>query len=373
MRFLGGWNTSSRYRTGLVVATFLFVGFQLSAMEQGYRSGGWLGIGSTDGAVSGTTTAEATLFLIPAVSTTTAVTSRRRRVDLVETTTTIVAVPTTTSPTTAWSHVKLAVYMTTHLSSNQLRFFPCWHDAIQRLQVFHNADLILYTSAPPTHETLAYLRPFQNIRVQVVRNRGYQQGAIRAMTDPFRQRPEGTTATTTTTAIPPAHTNETMTHAPHTTTWFDTYDWVIRLNPDVLIRNDTWLMETMLDPGIDAIFHDCNNNRRHHTVVSSFKRALLTQHHPTHRMHSDFVAFRPHAVNRTLLLQAAVAATNAEQHITDGFGNIILDSKRYRLVEGAENRAGDCRIEGKHSPVVHSHTLWKECPYYYNATDGDFY
>jgi hypothetical protein len=109
-----------------------------------------------------------------------------------------------------WSDIKLAVYMTTHLSEKHLRYFPCWYDAITRLEIFKYADLILYVSSQPTSEQLALL-PFQNISIKLYRNTFKQKGAIKAMLDPFIEN----------------------------VTWFDEYDWVIRLNPDVLIRNDT--------------------------------------------------------------------------------------------------------------------------------------
>jgi hypothetical protein len=227
-----------------------------------------------------------------------------------------------------WSDIKLAIYMTTHLSESQLLYLPCWNDAIQRMELFKYADLILYTSSQPTPEQLALL-PFRNTTIKLFENKGYQEGAVQAMLDPF------------------------MDNA----TWFDEYDWIIRLNPDVLIRHDAWLIETMMNTSIDGIFHDCLNRKTYTCCTTDF--------------HTDFYAFRPSAVNRSLIWTATRRA--AEPHMSESFRN-IFDSGRFSFVEGGLNaQAGLCRIEGPESPVIHSHDLWTACPYYYNATKEGYY
>jgi hypothetical protein len=57
---------------------------------------------------------------------------------------------------------------------------------------------------------------------------------------------------------------------------FDGYDWVIRLNPDVLFRREKWLRQTMLMPDVDAILVD-------YTTPEQPLRRLLN---------TDFYAFR---------------------------------------------------------------------------------
>jgi hypothetical protein len=52
--------------------------------------------------------------------------------------------------TDQWSNQKVVIYMTTHFPEHHVLFLPCWNDAIQRMQIFRCADLILYTSAEPT-------------------------------------------------------------------------------------------------------------------------------------------------------------------------------------------------------------------------------
>jgi hypothetical protein len=227
-----------------------------------------------------------------------------------------------------WSKIKLVIYMTTHLTETHILFLPCWHDAIQRMEIFKYADLILYATEVPTPEQLAML-PFRKTTIKLYNNTGYSEGAIQAMVDPFVEN----------------------------VTWFDDYDWVIRLNPDVVIRNDTWLIQTMLNTSIDGIFHDCLNRKSYANSTTDF--------------HTDFYAFRPSAVELE-----RVRNTNqqyAENHMSDAFRN-FFDSGRFAYVDGANNsHPGMCRIEGPDSPVIHHHDLWMACPYYYNASKEGIY
>jgi hypothetical protein len=226
-----------------------------------------------------------------------------------------------------WSDVKLLIYMTTHLPQSHVLFFPCWKDAIERLDIFKYADFMLYTSSEPTNEHLELL-PFRNVTVKMYSNPGYQEGAVQAMVDPFLEN----------------------------VTWFDEYDWVIRVNPDVLIRNDTWLMQTMLNTSLDMIVHDCVSTNKY--TENAF-------------LHTDFFAFRPSTIDRERLLQADRG--HAEGHFTHAV-RPIFDAGRFAYVEGGQNAIeGVCRIEGVDSPVLHVHDLSNFCPYYYNVTKEGFY
>ena len=226
-----------------------------------------------------------------------------------------------------WSDVKLLVYMTTHLSQTHIEFLPCWKDAIERLGIFKYADLMLYTASEPTNEQLEML-PFRNVMIKMYANPGYHDGAVQALVDPFLDK----------------------------NTWFDDYDWVMRVNPDVLIRKDEWLMQTMLNTSIDMIVHDCVSTNKH--TENAF-------------LHTDFFAFRPPAIDRERLLHADRGY--AEGHFTHTV-RPIFDAGRFAYVEGGKNAMdGYCRIEGVGSPVLHVHELYRFCPYYYNITKEGFY
>jgi hypothetical protein len=226
-----------------------------------------------------------------------------------------------------WSKVKLAIYMTTHLPIMHQRYLPCWRDAIQRMEIFKYADLVLYTASQPTAAQLEMLQ-FRNVIIKLYNNTAKQAGAIQAMIDPFVDN----------------------------VTWFDRYDWVIRLNPDVLIRKDTWLINTMLDPTINAIFLDCVNSKTYN---------------PNAKLHTDFYAFRPTAIDRELILRSN--NTNAEYHMTAALGNIYKSNQFVYLEGGTQPRLGICKTVGVNSSVVHTHDTWKRCPYYYNMTSKGVY
>ena len=280
-----------------------------------------------------------------------------------------------------WSDVKLVIYMTTHLSKLHLSFLPCWYDALHRLELFRYADLILYTSSDhdPVPDHIRQLLPVRNKMIlKYYKNTGYQNGAIQAMIDPFLVQ----------------NNNDNR------TSWFDDYDWVIRLNPDVLIRNDTWLISTMMNASIDAIVHDCYNRRLYPSSANDDPPArplILPNPLPsnipsTPKFHTDFTAFRPRAIRRDLVLSIPVATrpnpnpntknnttTNqtivwtAEMHLTKALWNIYA-SERFVYLQGGQNSVpGRCRLEGIDSPILHVHELVQSCPYYYNATKVGIY
>jgi hypothetical protein len=232
----------------------------------------------------------------------------------------------------AWSKLKIAVYMTSHLSEKHLKFLNlCWPYASGYLPLLRNSHLILYTSAEPQQDILDRMQ-FKSVTVRryvdpplgnetgISEETVKQMGAKRAMMDPFLKENR----------------------------WFDGYDWVIRLNPDVLIRRDTWIRQTMLNTSIDGIFIDYSKKR-------------------TKGVHSDFYVFRPSAANDTALIDNFHKRPTAETHLYSGFRDTIR-RKRVAWLPGAKIRRESARVMGKESPVIHFHAYFKACPHYFNAT-----
>lgn len=238
-----------------------------------------------------------------------------------------------------WTRLRIAVYMTTHQSEQHLRFLEkCWPYATIHLPLLQHADLIYYyapytpivndpkgarnsnhTALEPPIRVLKQLH-FHNITVRRYENRGYQVGAKQAMVDPFD-------------------------HG-----WFDGYDWIVHLNPDVLIRNDTWFLEQMLNTSVDALFYRC---------VGPF------------RVHSDFTAFRPQAANVAALKKNLKTSFNAESQMGIGFSHVIQAGRVTWIPHG--KRIGlAARVVGKTSYVIHEHSLVEHCPNYFNAS-GQYY
>lgn len=235
-----------------------------------------------------------------------------------------------------WSNLKVAIFMTTHLSQEHVAFLQnCWPAAIDKLPLLRDAHLILFTSGNVTEKLLKPLH-FQTITIKrykeyvppfqprFKKDRQKQSGAIKAMQQPF------------------LNSNRD---------WFRGYDWVVRLNPDVLVRDDDWLRKTMLNKTVDAI------------VIEKWPKLV----------HTDFVAFRPHAVNKTELLNRRATSGTAEMHMYRGVEHLIQQGRVARLPHAQRIPETDARVVGKQSPVIHHHDLYKYCPNYFNATHGDFF
>jgi hypothetical protein len=229
-----------------------------------------------------------------------------------------------------WKSLRIAVYMTTHQSEQHLEFLKkCWPYATSHLPLLQHADLIYYYAASTVKEEppITILKQFQfhNITVWQYENPGYQAGAKQAMVDPFD-------------------------HG-----WFDGYDWIVRLNPDVLIRNDTWFLEQMVNASVDALFY------QYHNPSSSSKSGIFT----------DFSAFRPQAANVTALKTSLQTTVNAESHMRNGFSHVIQAGRVGWIPHGKQVRKA-ARIVGKKSFVIHKHSLLQHCPNYFNASGKNF-
>ena len=222
--------------------------------------------------------------------------------------------------------------MTSHLSEKHLKFLnQCWPYASGYLPLLKNSHLILYTSAEPPQDALDRMQ-FKSVTVRRYvdppssgGNEMKQMGAKRAMVDPFLKENR----------------------------WFDGYDWVIRLNPDVLIRRDTWIRQTMMNTSVDGIFVDYTKN--------SVKG-----------IHSDFYAFRPSTANGTALIDNFHKRPTAETHLYSGFSDSII-RKRVAWLPGVKIHREWARVLGKKSPVIHYHGYFKACPHYFNATYRNIY
>lgn len=218
---------------------------------------------------------------------------------------------------------KVAIYMTSHMSYQHRKFLRrCWIEASKELiSAFPSVDLILYVSNDPPSDVISQL-PFKTIKIHRYENGSgsnltvsqiKQQGAIQAITDAL------------------AH---------H---WWDDYEWIVRLNPDVLLRNISWLQQVLMNDSVDGVFHDCFEG-----IYEQENRIKL---------HTDFFAVRPRSIDSRLF---HADETNAEQHLTRGVAN-LLESNRVAWIPGAESPYPACRIQGDRSPVIHNHQMWKQC------------
>jgi hypothetical protein len=225
---------------------------------------------------------------------------------------------------------KILMYITTHLSDGHYASLEhCWPSLIAKSPLFKLSDFMIFATEPPgTNVNMTLIDSVfagAGVVVHGMENPGYNEGAILALTEAMDSH------------------------------WFDKYEWVIRVNPDVLIRNDSFLLERFEDSRIHGIFADCldvacrNGNKCVNRLI-----------------HSDFFAVRPSAVSPSAVRDAR--RDNAERMITEAFSSIVTEGAD-DWVPGAGPHRSQCRISGELSPVIHTNdfdTLYPACLSYYD-------
>lgn len=214
-----------------------------------------------------------------------------------------------------FENLKILLLITTHLSAAHLRFMEqCWPDVVAKIPLTQKADVLVYSAKEPPAK---FVHLFHNTTVHLYNNPGYQEGAIQAILD--------------------AEANG----------WMKGYDWVVRLNPDVIIRHDEWLRSMMTNKDVDGIFADCFS--RH-----------CTQKCTGNDVQTDFFAFRPSVVPDGAF--AGVAKTmkkpGAEPHAGRVFKEYIIGKGRDRWFQGSKQH-GQCRLQ--HHDVLHDHQYVTQC------------
>lgn len=311
---------------------------------------------------------------------------------------------------------KVALYMTTHLNEEHVEFLTkCWPAALQRIPILHQADLILYTSSMENDDLFSVTdegnvdsltakrreknkwfrkqprKPigFHNVTIHRYQEATRTQNSVASKIDQYRQKQLGSISAvmapynlredhkTKKVYIPKSKTKtiaqtvendkSSTRNITVTSSWFDGYDWIIRLHPDVLLRRDYWLIQAMQNSSVDAILIDYDHQQSH---VNN-KKPLI---------HSDFYAFRPHALDVSALLshqekqqhEAPDEIPHAESHLYAGFQNVIQQN-RVAWLPNVQRYQDWGRVTGRDADVVHWHDAAKHCPNYFGAHDGKHY
>jgi len=224
--------------------------------------------------------------------------------------------------------IRVLLYVTTHLSVDHLDFLrACWPALIANSVLLQHADVLLFTAEDVPEDVHSIFRN-NSLRVQKYDNPGYQEGAKLAM----------------------KWLTENSVYAD--------YDWVIRVNPDVLILDDDWLIQNMLDDDVGGIFADCAADK-----VKCWQYCVNGT-----MTNSDFFAVRTMHLKPWLFTDLKGAdgkpCWNAECEVHVAFESIRL-SGRDRWIQGTRMdgaHGGDCRIRGDNVPVLHAHTVVQQCP-----------
>jgi len=215
--------------------------------------------------------------------------------------------------------LRIVLFMTTSLSSSHAEFLrKCWAHAIRNSALLMQVEtLIFYTPKEPTPGLLDAFTG-KKVTVKLYNNPGWQEGAISAMEESTSKK------------------------------CFAGYDWMIRLNPDVLILdNDEFLIKNLLDPEVDGIFADCWD----HNCLSYCPKAHIN---------TDFFAVRVSVLHADTFTKVK-GIRHAETSATHAFKD-IMSAGRARWLPGVKQKH-ICRIRGNLSvPVVHAHNTAKQCP-----------
>lgn len=133
---------------------------------------------------------------------------------------------------------KVLLYVTTHLSESHATFLQkCWPRLLKHSPLFRAADFRMFvtkanTASINTDFIYSIFSRVNNFKIYFHEtNPGYQQGAMLAMEVAFDMH------------------------------WFDGYDWVVRLNPDVLMRDDRVISREMRNASTVGVFVDCHEVR----------------------------------------------------------------------------------------------------------------
>lgn len=211
---------------------------------------------------------------------------------------------------------KILIYITTHMSNSHKEFLKyCWPQALKNSRLLNSSDISVHMTPEPedvTESVQIIKNTFknQNLSYHVVNNFGYNKGAIAAITDASKSG------------------------------WFDGYDWVFRMNPDVIIQNDKWFLDT-IQKDVDAslLYVECFRNLDHvkalHTDFFAVKLTSLPPGHLNEKNH-----------------------WNAEYQFTERMQPLI-EKRQHRHIPGAyPKRIHTCRIDGDpDGPVFHFHYL----------------
>jgi hypothetical protein len=190
--------------------------------------------------------------------------------------------------------LKVMLFVTTQMSLQHIWFLKsCWPPALQNSVLLNTADVVAYLNPNKEErkeamDILKHTFRDQNLTIHVRDNPGYQEGAMAALKDATR---EG---------------------------WFSGYDWVIRVNPDVIIRNDTFIVDVMQnDPNATGLLINCLN----FTNTNDLK------------IHTDFFAIKPGVLPSGAFLNPAFP--NAERSFTNDIREAILNKGNHRWIPGA--------------------------------------
>ena len=219
--------------------------------------------------------------------------------------------------------MRLLLYVTTHLSLLHLKFLTlCWPQMLQRFKIKPEIAFFITPRNNHTnlsHDSIVIKTMYPNATIILSTTIGKQEGAISAVTNPI--------------AIQ----------------LFSQFDWIIRLNPDVIMYNIPYIMR-FLTHRRDAVLSNCWQNENDIRIMT------------------DFTIFRPRAINIYMTELRFLQCLRSDERLTpytepvppnaeNDFTRLIsttLKNRKYIWLWNADNSSRRVQLPGI---VYHEHTV----------------
>jgi len=218
---------------------------------------------------------------------------------------------------------KIVIFITTIRKEEHMKMLSsCWPRLMRnKLPILSRADVILHSKGNQTETELRQVMsdwPNKIVRVATSENDGYEQGAISAISEAVEKN------------------------------WFEGYDWVIRINPDVVIMKEAALLDRMT-ANHAGIFANCGGQKMVDGQGADLGGLI----------HTDFFAVRPNFLLKQVWVNATSWRQNPNSHPFSaeafasmvGFKNIIEQRLDSWVIARGKN--GICRV--KSDVMIHEH------------------
>lgn len=210
--------------------------------------------------------------------------------------------------------IRLAIILSTHMSPNHLTHLQtCWPNMLIQSPMLSRASIFIYATSYNISEswTAALARLPNNQTMYHKYNQHYVNGAVAPMRDPAFVR-----------LIDPA-----------------LFDWILRLNPDVVIYNIARVENMMHDPNVDAILAACAYKDECQQLSG------CTKNH----VHTDFTVFR---AKLFLNMSLVIGQGHAEAWMRDQLHDVVANHRERWI--STHNQDRDCRLRIK-GEIMHEH------------------
>lgn len=241
---------------------------------------------------------------------------------------------------------EILLYITTHFSDQHIRYFHCcWPKLVSESPLLSSAHILIVASnsTPIPQAELDYLNDElfsrnPSYELKVLPTEDWRTKCAKYQNETVRGNNPLKTPVNYKQCVANLGVQVGFQHGwvYNTTTEPTTsFDWMIRINPDVLIRKSSWLLQTMSTTLVQGVFAICNNRQ----------------------LHTDFFAVRPSILPNTAFSEMGIKATklNHERTAYREFKHLLEDNSSFKLLPDIDPSVGSCRVRGASASVYHVH------------------